>query len=44
MGWDINYAGVLDNRRAAASLEYGPRFDMKAAVADYAEKLRGSAR
>jgi UDP-glucose 4-epimerase len=44
MGWDINYAGVLDNRRAAASLGYGPRFDLKAAVADYAEKLRGSAR
>ena len=44
MGWDINYAGVLDNRRAASSLDYRPRFDLKAAVADYAERLRSSAR
>ena len=44
MGWDINYAGVLDNRRAAGSLGYRPRFDLKAAVADYAGKLYSSAR
>lgn len=40
MGWDVNYAGVLDNRRAAATLGFRPRFDLKAAVADYAERLR----
>jgi UDP-glucose 4-epimerase len=40
MGWDINYAGVLDNRRAAGGLDYQPRFNLKTAVADYAEKLQ----
>jgi UDP-glucose 4-epimerase len=44
MGWDINYAGVLDNSRALATLGYRPGFDLKAAVADYAERLRSSAR
>ena len=42
MGWDINYAGVMDNRRAASTLGYRPRFDLKAAVADYAKRLRSS--
>lgn len=42
MGWPINYAGVLDNQRAADTLNFRPRFDLKAAVADYNQKLRGS--
>jgi UDP-glucose 4-epimerase len=39
MGWDINYAGVLDNRRAAATLGFRPQFDLTKAVADYARRL-----
>ena len=44
MGWDINYAGVMDNRRAASTLGFRPRFDLKAAVADYAQRLQASSR
>jgi UDP-glucose 4-epimerase len=36
MGFDVNYAGVLDNRRATESLG----FTLKEAVRDYAERLR----
>ena len=39
MGWNINYAGVMDNHRAAESLSYRPQFDLKSAVADYAKRL-----
>lgn len=42
MGWDVNYAGVLDNTRAADTLGFSPSFDLKAAVADYAKSLRKS--
>jgi UDP-glucose 4-epimerase len=38
MGEDINY-GVMDNRRAASTLDYRPRLDLKSAVADYAKRL-----
>lgn len=44
MGWDVNYAGVMDNRRAASTLGYRPRFDLKSAVADYARRLRAPLR
>lgn len=40
MGFDVNYAGVLDNRRATESLGFTPRFTLKEAVRDYAERLR----
>ena len=39
MGWDTNYAGVLDNRRASADLGFRPSFDLHAAVADYAQRM-----
>lgn len=42
MGWDVNYAGVLDNTRAADTLGFRPSFDLKVAVADYAKSLRKS--
>lgn len=40
MGFEVNYAGVLDNRRATESLGFTPRFTLKEAVRDYAERLR----
>jgi UDP-glucose 4-epimerase len=40
MGWDVNYAGILDNQRAAKELGYQPKFSLTAAVADYAESLK----
>lgn len=40
MGFEVNYAGVLDNRRATESLGFTPRFALKEAVRDYAERLR----
>lgn len=39
MGFAVNYAGVMDNGRATESLGFTPRFDLKAAVQDYAERL-----
>ena len=40
MGWDVNYSGVMDNSRAAADLNFRPRFTLEVAVADYAERIR----
>lgn len=42
MGWDVNYAGVLDNTRAAEDLGFRPRFDLESAVSDYADRLKRS--
>jgi UDP-glucose 4-epimerase len=44
MGWDVNYAGVLDNSRAASTLGFRPRFNLKTAVADYSKRLRAARR
>lgn len=39
MGWATNNSGILDNRRAAATLGFRPQYDLKTAVADYAKRL-----
>lgn len=39
MGFAVNYAGVMDNRRATESLGFTPQFDLKTAVKDYAARL-----
>ncbi len=36
----VNYAGILDNRRAREDLGFTPRFDMVSAVKDYIEKMK----
>lgn len=35
----MNYAGVMDNRRATESLGFTPQFDLKTAIKDYAARL-----
>ena len=40
MGWDTNYAGVLDNTRAREDLGFTPSFDLDAAIADYAARMK----
>jgi UDP-glucose 4-epimerase len=40
LGLGATYAGVLDNSRAAQDLGFRPRFDLTAAVEDYARQMR----
>lgn len=40
MGWDTNYAGILDNTRARTDLGFTPRYDLAAAIRDYAERMK----
>ena len=39
MGFAVNYSGVMDNRRASATLGFTPRFDLEKAVRAYAKHL-----
>jgi len=41
MGFAVSYAGVMDNRRATETLGFTPRYDLFAAVKDYAGRLSG---
>ena len=41
MGWPTNYSGVLDPTRASEDLGFRARYDLDAAVADYATHFQG---